>query len=401
MTPEQRLSFLPSHVNMTPEQRQWLKDQIKVKCVRDKNISGRKLKKWLREGCEAADLRILPSQKKAFGNFVDRNVRKFRETNSLARKPGSGRPRIPGAKQRRILELCINKKWAGTRRIAKLLGIGHNSVARYLKRAGCKSFARSRTQKMTPRHLEQRVECAKWALENYGDKVDGRTVWGRLINTDFSGPIGKSGKLNTKTDRIWSPSKESAGSLLDFPQLKYDENVMIWGGVSYKGLVPADSPIFASDLKAEVQAAGGQLGPRGGVNKEAYVHLIKTHAIPAVRALYGQRGVWQDDEARIHRAQVSIDACKEFRFRFPVEVQAPKMADVWPIERVWGILQQRVKEREPQTAAQNREFIVDEWRKLHRDKDLCKRLMRSIPRRLKAVIAVKGRQIRKSDYRNL
>ena len=39
------------------------------------------------------------------------------------------------------------------------------------------------------------------------------------------------------------------------------------------------------------------------------------------------------------------------------------------------------------------------WREIDGDKDLCKRLMSSIPDRLAAVIAVNGKQIRRSDYR--
>ena len=72
-------------------------------------------------------------------------------------------------KQRRIL---VNKKLAGSCCVGKLLGLSQASVQNYLKRAKCKSFV----QKMTPRHMEQRVECAKWALENYGVRLDGRTI---------------------------------------------------------------------------------------------------------------------------------------------------------------------------------------------------------------------------------
>jgi hypothetical protein len=38
------------------------------------------------------------------------------------------------------------------------------------------------------------------------------------------------------------------------------------------------------------------------------------------------------------------------------------------------------------------------WRENNSDKDLCKRLMQSIPARLEAVIAKEGRQVRKEDY---
>ena len=44
-----------------------------------------------------------------------------------------------------------------------------------------------KVQAMTPEHKLKRVTFARWLLDNYGRLVDGRTVWGRLVNTDFSG----------------------------------------------------------------------------------------------------------------------------------------------------------------------------------------------------------------------
>ena len=40
------------------------------------------------------------------------------------------------------------------------------------------------------------------------------------------------------------------------------------------------------------------------------------------------------------------------------------MADIWPIDRVWGILNRRVKEQGPTTAQENSRFITEEWRKI-------------------------------------
>ena len=46
-------------------------------------------------------------------------------------------------------------------------------------------------------------------------------------------------------------SLADAGDLLDFPQEKFEESFMIWGGVSMKGLVPSEVPIFDCNLKEE------------------------------------------------------------------------------------------------------------------------------------------------------
>ena len=75
------------------------------------------------------------------------------------------------------------------------------------------------------------------------------------------------------------------------------------------------------------------------------------------------------------------------------------MADVWPIENVWIIVKDRVKVKEPKTMQQLKNTIKAVWKDIDSDKELCKRLISSIPDRLEAVITVNGKQIRRSDYR--
>ena len=111
--------------------------------------------------------------------------------------------------------------------------------------------------------------------------------------------------------------------------------------------------------------------------------------------------MWQDDPATIHRTPVALEACSAFKTRVPHEIQAPKMADIWPIENVWAILKEGVKAKEPKSKAQLKKVITQVWRQMDRDKDMCKRLITSIPNRLKAVINVGGRQVTKADYRQI
>ena len=57
------------------------------------------------------------------------------------------------------------------------------------------------------------------------------------------------GRRNSKTDIVWAKSIDSARDLLDYPQEKFDQNLMLWGGVTYKDLVPPRRPIFVDELK--------------------------------------------------------------------------------------------------------------------------------------------------------
>ena len=74
------------------------------------------------------------------------------------------------------------------------------------------------------------------------------------------------------------------------------------------------------------------------------------------------------------------------------------MADIWPIENVWAIVKDRVKAEEPKDKAALKRVIKKVWKEINLDKVLCKKLMKSIPARLEAVISVDGRQVRKEDY---
>ena len=48
-----------------------------------------------------------------------------------------------------------------------------------------------------------------------------------------------------------------------------------------------------------------------------------------------------DDGAKIHRSQIALAAVDlNFKDGIPYDLQAPKIADVWPIENVWAFLMQ-------------------------------------------------------------
>ena len=87
----------------------------------------------------------------------------------------------------------------------------------------------------------------------------------------------------------------------------------------------------------------------------------------------------------------------ELRHWLEGDQQANKMADCWCVENLWGILTQRVKERQP-TAADLYTIIVEEWIKIDQDKELIKKMMKSMPKRFDAVRRLGGRQITKADY---
>ena len=71
--------------------------------------------------------------------------------------------------------------------------------------------------------------------------------------------------------------------------------LIIWGGVSYRGLVPSDSPIFVDELCDEYEPK-----PKT-VNSHMYVDIILKKVDSAVLGLYPEGdAIYQDDGATIH-----------------------------------------------------------------------------------------------------
>ena len=78
----------------------------------------------------------------------------------------------------------------------------------------------------------------------------------------------------------------------------------------------------------------------------------------------------------------------------------PKMnsctADLYPIENVWSILKAEVSKKQPiLDVKQLKKIITHKWREMNRDKDLMKRKIGSVPRRVEAMLKLKGDQVHK------
>ena len=84
-------------------------------------------------------------------------------------------------------------------------GVGNATVHRYFQADGAKFLHRRKVQAMRPDHELKRVEFAKWSLKQYGRKLDGNTVWDRLVKTDFTAMTKKNGTLNTRNDADLEP----------------------------------------------------------------------------------------------------------------------------------------------------------------------------------------------------
>ena len=163
--------------------------------------------------------------------------------------------------------------------------------------------------------------------------------------------------------------------MLEQSEEKFTLGEMIFGAVTVRGLVPENAPIFISDPAPKT------------VNSQMYADLIDDKISGAVKKLYPRGHTeWQDDCATIHRIDVGLTAVfNNFSHRIPYELQSPKMAYVWPIVNIWSILKQDLEKSVHSNIEDLRKPMRASWLRISEDKDLCKRLISSIPEHLAAV----------------
>ena len=81
-----------------------------------------------------------------------------------------------------------------------------------------------------------------------------------------------------------------------------------------------------------------------------------------------------DASFKNHRCPEALKAVEEsFKSRIDPEIQAPKMADFWPIENVWAILKQKVASKSTNNVKELRAAITTAWIEISKDKKLCKK----------------------------
>ncbi|CAF1072359.1 unnamed protein product [Rotaria sp. Silwood1] len=108
--------------------------------------------------------------------------------------------------------------------------------------------------------------------------------WQRLVNTDFSKPFRLTPQLNSKNDIIWSTSRQVADKHGGYyGRKKFAPGVMLWGGISWNGLIPREAPVLIDEF-----LEGYQWSKRAKktMNGTRYADLIRTIAYPAIMQQY-------------------------------------------------------------------------------------------------------------------
>ncbi len=119
---------------------------------------------------------------------------------------------------------------------------------------------------------------------------------------------------------------------------------------------------------------------KGTMNAERYIKVLEQHMLPS------RRCVFQQDNAKPHTAAITTAWLRSRRVRV---LNWPACSpDLSPIENIWCIIKQKIRQRRPRTLQLLETYIRQEWDQIPTPK--LQKLITSMPRCLQTVLKRRG-----------
>lgn len=300
---------------------------------------------------------------------VIRAVQRFRETGTYTRRPGQGRHRATSQRDDNFLRLNVLRNRTSTSRSlnnlireVRHINISDRTVRRRLHEANLSNRRPATGPLLTRQHRVSRLRFARqysgWNLND----------WRRVLFTDETriGLRSPDGHC-----RVWRRDGERFAQACISPREPFaGGSLMFWGGIAYDActeLVPL---------------------PRPALNARRYVlEIFEEHVVPFALFI-GADFLLMHDNARPH---VALDV---IQYLNDVGITTldwpPRSPDMNPIEHVWDMSKRRIRQRNPppRILAELEQAAREEWENI--PQETFQNLIRGMPRRLQAVIAVRG-----------
>src|SRR5215469_10086390 len=154
--------------------------------------------------------------------------------------------------------------------------------------------------------------------------------------------------------------------------VKFPTKIMVWGAISSKGT----SRLHIVDRS---------------MNMNQYIEILKGRLLPQVREWYGdQTWIFQQDSAPCHTGKL----VKTWFAQNGVQVLPwpGNSPDMNPIESLWSILKNEIHLEAITTKEELICRLIKVWFHSEKIQEMCKILISSMSRRVKALLAAKGDQ---------
>ena len=288
---------------------------------------------WLQEGVAVREV----ARRLAVSHSVIVRLReRVAATGTTDERRRSGRPRCTSRRQdRAIVRVALRTRTSTARQIRQQIvnpgnvGISDQTIRNRLRENGLHSRRPVVRVPLTEAHRTARRDWSgqhlRWT----------RQQWATVLFTDES---RFTMSFNDGRIRVWRRPGER---FLDDCVQEHDRygggSVMVWGGIGLNHRTPLH----------RIQ------GTLTGVRYRD--EILRPVAIPALQAI-GQGAMFQDDNARPHRARVVNDFLRQQQVtRLDWPARSP---DLNPIEHLWDALGRRVRDHQPPPNTLNELFNI-------------------------------------------
>lgn len=294
-------------------------------------------------------------------------IEKYQKIESVSNIPGRGRKRATTEREDRIIGrkmLQDRKKSAGS--IAAEIGqelsvqVSPATIRNRLREAEYHGRIARKKPYIDERNYVKRVRWARSYLERP------TVFWNRILWSDESRfKLYRSDGMV----RVWRKPSETYKKECLQPTVKHGGgSVMVWGCMSANGV-------------------GNLVFIEGKMLKEDYRAILKENLMASARKLGLKRElIFQQDNDPKHTAYIIDDFLEQNGIeKLPWPAQSP---DLNPIEHLWDEMERRMKARRPKNKNEMKKLLVETWNNI--GSDVTKKLVESMPRRLRQVILNKG-----------
>jgi transposase len=312
---------------------------------------------------------------------INKLLTKIRETGTIERQPGSGRPRSARTNENveKVHEMVLSqedkpKSHRSTRQISRETGIHRSSVVRIIHRdLDLKCLKRRRAQLLSEANRVARLTRCKLLLKKFDESaVD--FVWFTDEKVFTVEPV-----FNTQNDRVYAPAgilkRHIAPSRLLRTRSTFSKSVMVSVAVSKMGMIEL---IFVD--------------PGVKVNGKYYREIVLSQQmLPAIKHIAGDVFVFQQDSAPAHRARETIELLQRETPQFiSPDLWPPNSPDLNPVDyTIWGVVQQRVYEKRVYNVDELKQRLSEVWAGMNQN--VISSAISEWRKRLRACVQAQGR----------
>ena len=301
-------------------------------------------------------------------SVVSRLWNRYRNYGTVADLPRSGRPRATTYRQDRliVIEALRNRTQNATRLQQRLRQVTGTRVATQTvrNRLHDAQLNARRPTIVLPLTLHHRQARRAWSRRHI------RWTMQQWRSVMFSDESRFTLDFNDGRVRVWRRRGERHRNVAMVPHNRYGGgSVMVWAGITMND-------------RTDLHVCQGNM--TGVYYRD---NIVEPIVVPFAQR-HGPGFVFQDDNARPHRARVVLDHLQRRQINnLPWPARSP---DLSPIEHLWDILGRRVRGRQvpPRTLGQLAQALQEEWHQI--PQNAIRRLILSMRRRCNACLQAEG-----------